>query len=64
MNDFTKEELEWIYESLSHMCGKWNREIMTKVQSMVDNYCEHSFAFYISPDGNAVRCPLCNKVIS
>lgn len=44
MNDFMKEELEFIYRSLKQL--KWHKssDIMNKIQSMIDNYkepCKH-----------------------
>lgn len=45
MNDFTKEELKCIYVSLSlHALEGWANipvELVEKIQSMIDNYCEH-----------------------
>ena len=46
MNDFTKEELEYIHEALNSL-GKlgWvksNILFKYKIQSMIDNYCEHT----------------------
>jgi hypothetical protein len=69
MNDFTKKELEilWqaIYEyDLSRDSSDWaDPDISKKIQFMIDNYCEHNWAFYISPHGNTVRCQKCNKGI-
>jgi uncharacterized protein with PIN domain len=37
MNDFTKEEL---YD-LQSVCDVCNNPLMLKIQSMIDNYCEH-----------------------
>ncbi len=41
MNDFTKEELEFIYRNLERL--KWHKTsyMMSKIQSMIDNYCDH-----------------------
>ncbi len=40
MNDFTKEELENISDELE---GTIHDALRQKIQSMVDNYCEHEF---------------------
>ena len=43
MNEFTKEELEDIYISLDgddSICFV-GEELLTKIQSMIDNHCEH-----------------------
>ena len=46
MNDFTKEELEWIYGKMPTYLR--DREdpnmfprVKNKIQFMIDNYCEH-----------------------
>jgi hypothetical protein len=39
MNDFTKEELESIYLSVSDY---WYEDpLLDKIRSMIDDYCEH-----------------------
>ncbi len=60
MNNFTKKDLESISYGLE-CCGLANSPLRLKVLSMIDNYCEHEWHFYISPHGNAVRCNECNK---
>ena len=46
VNDFTKEELEYlhsaIYERPSSVTLQMD-EMRNKIQSMIDNYCEHDF---------------------
>lgn len=68
MNNFTKDELMNILYALEHLYEpSFDLPKMyllrNKVESMIDNYCEHQFAFYISPYGNVVRCQQCNKRI-
>ena len=50
MNDFTKEELEifleWLHYARDSAC--WNKyhehpELINKIQSMIDNYCNHEY---------------------
>lgn len=48
MNDFTKEELKEIlskiqdwYEEIEDLCEP--NPILHKIQSMIDNYCEHDW---------------------
>lgn len=45
MNDFTKEELEKIINSFDWIEGEtswdWEHPLRNKIQSMIDNYCEH-----------------------
>lgn len=62
MNDFTKEELEDIHRAV-YLCDKVGYEvnasdILPKIQSMIDNYCEHepSDAHY-----EQFRWQLCSK---
>jgi hypothetical protein len=46
MNDFTKEELEAIHYDLVRNKNPWQcgETIINKIQTMIDNYCEHSNA--------------------
>lgn len=50
MNDFTKEELQEICQSIKAtafqkfihgMTDEQNKKLIEKIQSMIDNYCEH-----------------------
>ncbi len=45
MNDFTKEELENILESVEwwfkDLDADWPEKLYLKIQSMIDNYCYH-----------------------
>ncbi len=66
MNDFTKEELEdlkncvWVYDDLRD--ESTHKELIKKLKSMVDNYCEHSFAIILSVDkGRILRCLKCDR---
>ncbi len=49
MNDFTKEELELIFECVDADFYKtnWSRNmyevLINKIQCMIDNYCEHDW---------------------
>jgi len=45
MNDFTKQELKEIHNSLDNdpsMC-RVSDNVLRKIQSMIDNYCEHEW---------------------
>jgi len=67
MNDFTKEELEDIENGLGWLCehnpfhtveiGK----LMTKVKSMIDNYCDHSEE-YEDFNYSPMRCKECKEI--
>jgi hypothetical protein len=43
MNDFTKEELQEIYYRLDNA----PQELEDKIQSMIQNYCSHSWVINI-----------------
>lgn len=47
MKDFTKNELEWIYEGMECVVGvdsQTPEDILLKVREMIDNYCEHDYS--------------------
>ena len=63
MNDFTKEELDYIYHSILHNELEHHLEedlpqyatiMLEKIQSMIDNYCEHQPEPY--PEICCVKC--------
>lgn len=62
MSDFTKEELEFLYEAARHI-GKQGIELNSdihpyflkdKIQSLIDNYCEHGNMW-----AHQSKCPDC-----
>lgn len=70
MNDFTKEELEYIAEAIEMWFKDYDSEtperIYLKVQSMIDNYCEHQWIvisehklYRVGETSSAI--PICNK---
>jgi hypothetical protein len=72
MNDFTKEELSDIYwhfeyylECLEPKFGKSNserrKELMNKIQDMIDNYCEHDWQDS-KIDADLDVCVKCKKI--
>jgi hypothetical protein len=62
MNDFTKEELEIIYDGLWNLMKlgwiKTNLQLNKKIQSMIDNYCEHEHMLKTQP---MLQCSCCHK---
>ena len=65
MNDFTKEELDiifyWAIDRLESVGIDFFREeghemLYKKIQSMIDNYCEHVSIF---SQGNLKHCAKC-----
>ena len=75
MNDFTKEELDFILECVtpddSPLSGGWYREpdiayrLTDKIQSMIDSYCEHedddNFYFTKTTLEPMIRCKKCGE---
>ncbi len=64
MNDFTKDELELIQHKLSYLtfsefkgCGS----LYLKIQSMIDNYCEHEWRCF-DDQYNTRECMKCNEM--
>jgi len=57
MNDFTKEELKFIYDWLNWI-SKEDYPVKNKIQSMIDNYCDHSQYIYYGdiPVGECTKC--------
>lgn len=53
MNDFTKDELQTINEELE---GTIHQELINKIQSMIDKYCE-----IITPTMADYVCNICNE---
>lgn len=65
MNEFTKEELEdiyncvWIYDDLHD--DSTHEYLLKKLKSMIDNYCEHEPAneCIALPIGKYTKCVKC-----
>jgi hypothetical protein len=70
MNDFTKEELESMVSMVSRgevytefgssWTTKANKPIIEKLQSMIDNYCEHLHKIECA-DCEVLRCGHCER---
>lgn len=66
MNDFTKEELELTMELYQEFMKKYEFPesvdvIVSKIQSMIDSYCEHEFEKK-SVELHAKQCCKCQEV--
>ena len=66
MTDFTKEELEEIIDTFDFIeklvPHEWKTELKDKIQSMIDNYCEHEISVTMSMrDKTFVDCTKCGK---
>lgn len=65
MNDFTKEELEKICQFFNIAIEDFNEpdntyELRDKIQSMIDNYCDHDFRTgqHLFTDTYCTKCNL------
>ena len=62
MNDFTKEELEEIYDSIMCYTEPTNDDLLTKIQTMINNYCEHDWDnSCCGCSMQSIYCTKCNK---
>lgn len=63
MSDFTKEELEDMYEAVMDTSVAMLHYLPKKIQDVIDNYCEHEYQEY--PLGTAAIpfCIKCQKAI-
>ena len=61
MNEFTKDELQNIYELMDMNGACRLLELKAKVKSMIDNYCEHEFVIY-NKEYNHVECIKCGNI--
>jgi hypothetical protein len=70
MNEFTKEELQSIVSSIKSLriyteIENWEEELLDKVQTMIDNYCEHEWENICSGcDLGVICCMKCDKAIN
>lgn len=67
MNDFTKEELillldcAWYYEDLREPKDQSRKFLIDKIQSMIDNYCEHPV---LEPSVTGYKCLGCKRMFN
>jgi len=59
MNDFTEEELNELNLTLQGYDFD-NTDLIYKIQSMIDNYCEHDYSESLIKMGD-IRSRSCNK---
>lgn len=66
MNDFTKDELMelkyWLEHADDSVDAIDHYNLMNKLQSMINNYCEHESG-YIDYDYNPIRCNACKEIV-
>ncbi len=68
MNEFTKEELTILFLELNIAIRNWGGEkefndysnLKDKIQSMIDNYCEHEWSCW-DDEHNTRVCTKCNE---
>lgn len=65
MNDFTRDELEEIIELMVHAYGEKAKylNLVTKIQSMLDNYYEHKETDMDCDGGISLVCTQCGYVM-
>ncbi len=67
MNDFTKEELETLISTINSVriytgIDNWDEELFNKLQSMIENYCEHEWEnICCQCTLDKIYCHKCNK---
>ena len=64
MNDFTKEQLRWLITLCDNNNSgfiKFNHPLYVKLQSLIDNYCEHEYA--IPNFGILQHCSTCKTLV-
>ncbi len=65
MNDFTKEELQYIYDGLLMLSNLgWRKSDLTfckKISDMIDNYCEHESNKQGCIKVNGKKLTVCSK---
>jgi hypothetical protein len=62
MSNFTKDELEDILLYLKHPMWVDSQRLIAKLQSLIDNYCEHDvqLAWFDGP-GGTYKCKKCGE---
>lgn len=68
MNDFTKEELEYIFycvDIVTHKNDEHDKyeKLEDKIQSMIDSYCDHELEDWALMDNNQKICIKCENII-
>lgn len=64
MNDFTKEELQYFLMIMKPFHWLWKNdpiELKNKIQSMIDNYCEHHFKVVLVGKKSLAAVVQCHK---
>lgn len=68
MNELTKEELIWLEETMRFDIQNYKQpeiavKVHRKIQSMLENYCEHEFKKTLAQSGMYFieMCHKCNK---
>jgi hypothetical protein len=59
MNDFKKEELEYLKQLVKDYEGQFLNAVTAlpeKIESMIDNYCEHEWIYNQHDQGHCNKC--------
>ncbi len=64
MNDFTKKELEKLRYAITNYDYS-DDDLNNKIQSLIDNYCEHEFTEWYAPipEDRIHICMTCKRYI-
>ena len=62
MNDFTKDELNLLIYYIGFTMDQEGRDLSVKIQSIIDNYCEHEFIINTNSPHIFMMCNKCNKI--
>lgn len=64
LNDFTKEELKYLFRKFMLTNGDdFEHRLEAKLQSLINNYCEHESVRSISDADYVYVCAQCDKVV-
>lgn len=69
MNDFTREQLELIAECVEYdfYHSNWSKSmydpLISKINAMIDNYCEHKELVMDCDGGISMVCKKCDQTI-
>ena len=64
MNDFTKEDLDTLRRALKYYLPRRHgeSELKIKIQSMIDNYCEHTYCLVGCGGSTSAQCSKCGDL--
>jgi len=71
MNEFTKEELQIIQLDMCTYAARYkmpkespsHAALRNKVESMIDNYCEHTYGMFFEESNARPFCKMCREPV-